>query len=145
MAAYFIQFKRVYDAVDPTDGERILVDRLWPRGIKKEQLTHSIWCKEACPSNQLRKQYHARDIDYSTFAKHYFSELESHPDALIPIMQRLRAGPVTLLSAVKQFEHSHLPVLKHAVMQAIHREDQQADGNEFSSAVCFGKDFNYWG
>lgn len=144
MNRYSIHFKRVYDAAEAADGYRVLADRLWPRGIKKETLKHHSWCKEACPSNSLRKQYHSEEIDFETFAKHYFAELETAPQVLVPIMQLVRQGPVTLLSSVKEFEQSHLPVLKHAVLQSLRLEDQQADSTELSSPVCFGHDFNYW-
>lgn len=142
---YTVLFKRAYDAPCAKDGQRILADRLWPRGIKKEDLALDDWCKACCPSNQLRKDYHAEQLDYEHFAKAYFAELESAPEALIPLMKAARQGTVTLISAVKEFEHSHLPVLKHALLEALQLEDQEADGNALSSPVCFGNDFNYWG
>jgi uncharacterized protein YeaO (DUF488 family) len=144
-ATYTIHFKRVYDAIDDTDGARVLVDRLWPRGVKKESLKHRGWCKDACPSNELRKAYHAEEIDYKTFAERYFEELSANPDHLTPLLRYARQSKLTLLSVVKNFERSHLPILKHAILEALNLEDQQADDNELSSAVCFGKDFNYWG
>lgn len=109
-ATYTIHFKRVYDAIDDTDGARVLVDRLWPRGVKKESLKHRDWCKEACPSNDLRKAYHAEEIDYKTFAERYFEELSANPDHLTPLLRYARQSKLTLLSAVKNFERSHLPV-----------------------------------
>ncbi|PHR66234.1 DUF488 domain-containing protein [Pseudidiomarina marina] len=143
--SYSIKFKRVYDAAEDSDGIRILVDRLWPRGVKKEALSHQDWCKDACPSNELRKSYHAKEIDYERFAKRYFDELSANPDNLTPLLRYARQSQVTLLSAVKTFEYSHLPVLKHAMIEALKLEDQQADDDKLSSPVCFGKDFNYWG
>ncbi|GAB3296937.1 DUF488 domain-containing protein [Pseudidiomarina andamanensis] len=143
--SYSIKFKRVYDEAEDSDGIRILVDRLWPRGVKKEALSHHDWCKEACPSNELRKAYHANKIEFETFAKRYFDELSANPNNLTPLLRYARQSQVTLLSAVKSFEHSHLPVLKHAIIEALKLEDQEADGNNLSSPVCFGKDFNYWG
>jgi|SRR5690554_92819 len=141
---YAIAFKRVYDDIDEQDGQRILVDRLWPRGIKKEKLQLSTWCKDCCPSHQLRQAYHAHEIDFNTFAERYFSELEANIEALTPLLRASRNGKVTLLSAVKTFEQSHLPVLKHALLCALAQEDREADGDEHNSPVCFGKDFNYW-
>lgn len=142
---YNIKFKRAYDNVYAEDGQRILADRLWPRGIKKDDLKLDDWCKDCCPSNQLRKDYHAEKLDFKSFAEAYFNELEQHPDALIPLMKAARKGTVTLISAVKAFEHSHLPVLKHALLKALQQEDSEADGDTLSSPVCFGNDFNYWG
>jgi|SRR5690606_33765000 len=143
--SYSIKFKRVYDTVEDSDGIRVLVDRLWPRGVKKDALSHQDWCKEACPSNELRKAYHAKEIDFETFANRYFEELSANPDSLTPLVRYARQSQLTLLSAVKTFEQSHLPVLKHAIIEALKLEDQEADGNDLSSPVCFGKDFNYWG
>lgn len=145
MADFQINFKRVYDTPEAADGARILCDRLWPRGIKKDALQLAQWCRDACPSHSLRKNYHAATIDFKQFARAYLDELASQPEALLPIMVCARQGPVTLLSAVKAFENSHLPVLKHAVLTMLEQEDREADGQAFSSPVCFGADFNYWG
>lgn len=142
---YTVLFKRAYDAACAEDGQRILTDRLWPRGIKKEKLQLDDWCKACCPSHQLRQCYHAKEIDFQTFAKQYFKELSGEPEVLLPLMKAARKGKVTLISAVKEFEYSHLPVLKHALLEALAKEDNEADGNGLSSPVCFGDEFNYWG
>ncbi|WP_417664588.1 DUF488 domain-containing protein [Pseudidiomarina donghaiensis] len=142
---YTVLFKRAYDKACAEDGQRILADRLWPRGIKKDDLKLNDWCKECCPSNQLRKDYHAQKLDFESFAHAYFKELESNPEVLIPLMKAARKDKVTLISAVKAFEYSHLPVLKHALIKALAQEDNEADGDTLSSPVCFGNDFNYWG
>lgn len=142
---YTVRFKRAYDKACAEDGQRILADRLWPRGIKKDDLKLDDWCKDCCPSNQLRKDYHAEKLDFKSFAEAYFKELESNPDALVPLMRAARKDKVTLISAVKAFEYSHLPVLKHALLKALKQEDSEADGDALSSPVCFGNDFNYWG
>lgn len=145
MANYQIQFKRVYDAPATSDGIRVLADRLWPRGIKKVALAHHDWCKNACPSHQLRQDYHAQIIDWPTFAQAYADELAANPAVLSQLVAYARQSTLTLLSAVKNFEHSHLPVLKQVILTSLEHEDQEINNNEPSSPVCFGNDFNHWG
>lgn len=75
-----IQCKRVYEQASPDDGYRVLVDRLWPRGVKKTDLAHDEWCKTLTPSNALRQEYHSEAIDFATFSKAYQEELAQHKD-----------------------------------------------------------------
>jgi uncharacterized protein YeaO (DUF488 family) len=106
--------KRIYEPPDGDDGWRVLVDRLWPRGIAKEAARIDEWLKEITPSNELRKWYHedmaAREAE---FADRYLSELdgpEQHA-ALARLRERVEAGPVTLVTSAKDLDHSHVPVL----------------------------------
>lgn len=107
------QVRRVYDPPGPDDGVRVLVDRLWPRGLAKERAAVDEWAKSLTPSNELRAWYHAHSGSYEEFARRYRRELAA-PD-LEPAAGHLRdlaaAGPVTLLTAVKDPGHSHVPVL----------------------------------
>jgi uncharacterized protein YeaO (DUF488 family) len=106
--------KRVYDTPDPDDGTRVLVDRLWPRGITKAQARVDRWPKALAPSTELRRWFHAdRDARGPEFARRYRAELGA-PD----VQQDLRElrtlaaeGPVTLLTAVQDPANSHVPVL----------------------------------
>ncbi|BDT95903.1 hypothetical protein IFM12275_58790 [Nocardia sputorum] len=106
--------KRVYDEPDPDDGTRVLVDRLWPRGITKAQARVDRWPKALTPSTELRRWFHAdRDARGPEFARRYRAEL-----AVPEVQQDLRdlralaaEGPVTLLTAVQDPAHSHVPVL----------------------------------
>ena len=75
-----IQCKRVYDPQEASDGYRILVDRLWPRGIKKEALNYDEWCKILAPSTDLRKAFHGETLDFAHFSQRYRQELEAHRD-----------------------------------------------------------------
>ncbi|SDB41967.1 Uncharacterized conserved protein YeaO, DUF488 family [Pseudidiomarina indica] len=127
MARYQIKFKRVYDAPAATDGVRVLADRLWPRGIKKVALAHDDWCKDACPSHALRQQYHAQVIDWPTFAQAYADELAANPTSLTPLLAYARQSTLTLLSAVKDVEHSHLPVLKQAILTRLEDDNEELD------------------
>ncbi|MEV3861193.1 DUF488 family protein [Streptomyces sp. NPDC050095] len=108
------QVRRVYDPPTPSDGKRLLVDRLWPRGISKERAAVDEWLKDLTPSKELRTWYHEdREHRYDAFAERYRAEL-SDPDRT-QLLDHVRAlaeqGPATLVTSVKDVEHSHVPVL----------------------------------
>ena len=106
-----INLKRVYETHDETEGFRVLSDRLWPRGIKKEELDFDFWAKEIAPSTLLRKTYH-QTLDFDTFSSDYRNELEQNTaiDAFLDLIHDKKA--LTLLTAAKEIEKSHLPILK---------------------------------
>lgn len=107
-----IALKRAYDPVEPDDGERILVDRLWPRGISKERLQVQEWLKDSAPSNALRKAYHAGDMDWSAFRRAYLAELKAHREALRPLAQRARNHPMTLVYSAANPDRNNAVVLR---------------------------------
>jgi uncharacterized protein YeaO (DUF488 family) len=107
-----IQIKRVYDPPSPTDGERFLVDRLWPRGLKKEDLRLAAWFKEAAPSNALRQWFHRDPSKWAEFQRRYFAELEQHPQTWQPLVEAARRGTITLLFSSKNLERNNAVVLK---------------------------------
>lgn len=98
-----VRVKRVYEAEAPDDGERVLVDRLWPRGVKKENASWGRWCKDVAPSNELRKWYGHDPDKYNEFARRYRTELaDPDPAAALDELKNLAAaGPLTLLTASK--------------------------------------------
>lgn len=102
------QIKRVHDAPAPDDGTRLLVDRLWPRGVSKERAALDGWPKEATPSTELRKWFHAGG-DWGTFEVRYRLELEGVD--LEPLRAAGQDGTVTLLTANKDLERNHAHVL----------------------------------
>lgn len=106
-----IQCKRVYDAASKEDGYRVLVDRLWPRGIKKVDLAYDEWCKTLAPSTELRKAFHGEAIDFAAFKKSYREELEAQKEAGEQLAARGKNGTVTLLYAAKDREQNHAVVL----------------------------------
>lgn len=106
-----IQCKRVYDAAAKEDGYRVLVDRLWPRGIKKADLAYDEWCKALAPSAELRKAFHGEAIDFAAFKKSYREELEAQKEAGEQLAARGKTGTVTLLYAAKDTEQNHAVVL----------------------------------
>ncbi|MDE1188156.1 MAG: DUF488 domain-containing protein [Pantoea sp.] len=106
-----IQCKRVYDPVSDDDGYRVLVDRLWPRGIKKTDLHYDEWCKNLAPSTGLRKAFHAETLDFTSFSESYQRELLAHQDEGHQLVERGNNGTVTLLYAAKDTQHNHAAVL----------------------------------
>lgn len=104
------RIKRVYDPLSKDDGQCVLVDRLWPRGLSKADLKGVIWLKEIAPSNELRKWYHAH-LDKTEFRKRYSAELKNNPEAVAELRALTKKGRVTLLYASKDVEHNHAAVL----------------------------------
>lgn len=97
-----IKIKRIYESPDRDDGARILIDRLWPRGISKSKAKIDLWLKDIAPSNELRKWF-GHDLEKcSLFKKKYFTELASKQDLLSQIKQHMKEKTVTLLYAAKE-------------------------------------------
>lgn len=134
---YQILFKRVYEPAADTDGYRVLVDRLWPRGKRRDELALTEWYRNASPSPALRRAWHRGDIDEERFAAQYGDDLNAHPEKLTPLMKLARDDRLTLLTANRDPAHSHLPQLRRALLNQLEQEDAQADGREPSSPPCY--------
>ena len=106
-----IQCKRVYEQASPDDGYRVLVDRLWPRGVKKTDLAYDEWCKTLTPSNELRKAFHGETIDFDAFSQAYREELAQHQDEGMRLAAQARKQTVTLLYGAKDKAQNHALVL----------------------------------
>ncbi|EGT4255495.1 DUF488 domain-containing protein [Citrobacter amalonaticus] len=106
-----IQCKRVYDPAEESDGYRVLVDRLWPRGIKKADLVFDEWVKELTPSTELRKAFHAETLDFKHFTEQYHAELARQKKEGERLAQIARQQTLTLLYAAKEREQNHALVL----------------------------------
>ncbi|HAS1236133.1 DUF488 domain-containing protein [Enterobacter cloacae] len=106
-----IQCKRVYEQAALEDGYRVLVDRLWPRGVKKADLVHNEWCKALTPSDGLRKAFHSEAIDFAAFSQAYREELAQHKDEGLRLATLARQQTLTLLYAAKNTEQNHAMVL----------------------------------
>ena len=109
-----ISVKRIYDKPAAADGIRILVDRLWPRGISKAKGKVDLWLKEIAPSNELRKRFHAKPEHWAAFKRAYAAELKS-PEAKAAAKELrglTRKGHVTLLFGAKDEEHNNAVALK---------------------------------
>ncbi len=107
-----IQTKRAYDAPAASDGERYLVDRLWPRGVKRENLDVKDWLKEVAPSNDLRKWFAHDPQRWNEFRQRYFKELDANPTVWKPLLDTAKHEPVTLVYSAKDTEHNQAVALK---------------------------------
>ena len=104
--------KRVYDAPAADDGRRVLIDRLWPRGLTKGAAALDEWCKDAAPSNDLRKWVHAEpgpsdNARWDEFRRRYHAELDAAPDGWGALLEHARAERVSLLTATKDPDRNH--------------------------------------
>ena len=108
-----VQVRRVYDEPAPADGARVLVDRVWPRGLTKDKAALGEWCKEVAPSTELRKWYGHDPDRFGEFTRRYETELSDaeRAGALSHLRDLARQGPVTLLTATKQVDISQAEVL----------------------------------
>ena len=107
-----IKLKRVYDAPAASDGTRILVDRLWPRGIAKAKAKIDLWLRDIAPSDALRKRFHGHPEDWDAFRKAYAADLRQAGEAVQELRRHLRKGPVTLLYAARDEERNNAVALK---------------------------------
>jgi len=106
-----IQAKRVYDPVDEKDGSRVLVDRLWPRGMKKDRLEADEWLKDAAPSNELRKWYAHDPVKWEAFRRRYFDELDQKPEVIDRLRSLASEGTLTLLYSAKDLQYNQAVAL----------------------------------
>ena len=107
-----IDLKRAYDPPTKNDGRRLLVDRVWPRGIAKDDLQIDAWLKDLAPSTELRKWFGHDPAKWDEFRKRYALELEQRPEALEELVEKARAGHVTLVFSAKDTQHNNAVALK---------------------------------
>ena len=107
-----LRLKRAYADADRDDGYRVLVDRLWPRGLSKEDAHIDAWLKALAPSGQLRKWFGHDRRKWAEFKKHYFEELEQQQDAVRDLAARAGQGAVTLLYGARDEQHNNAAALK---------------------------------
>lgn len=110
-----IRLKRAYAAAAPADGCRVLVDRLWPRGVTREAAHIDLWLKDIAPSDALRKWFGHDPARWKEFERRYAAELAQHPEALAQLLAEVRKGPVTLVFAAKDEAHNNAAALKALV------------------------------
>ncbi len=110
------RIKRVYDPVSNSDGTRLLVERLWPRGVKKTSLEIKAWLKDVAPSTELRKWFSHDPTKWNDFCSRYLAELQANPDAWRPIIEATRHGPVTLIYSSHDTEHNNGVALRDFLM-----------------------------
>ncbi|MEO8354011.1 MAG: DUF488 domain-containing protein [Chthoniobacteraceae bacterium] len=107
-----IRLKRAYEPASRGDGRRFLVDRLWPRGVKKEDAALDGWLKEIAPSTALRKWFGHDPKKWAEFQRRYRAELEGNREAVRPLLEAARKGPLTLVYGARDQEHNDAVVLK---------------------------------
>ncbi len=107
-----IKLKRAYQPAESHDGRRFLVERLWPRGVRKEALHLDAWLKDVAPSTRLRQWFGHDPSKWTEFRKRYSRELDARPEAWAPIVQAGRRGPVTLVYSSHDEQHNNAVALK---------------------------------
>ena len=110
-----VKTKRVYDPASPDDGKRILIDRLWPRGIKKERAKIEEWLKDIAPSDELRKWFSHDPAKWPDFEKRYAAELKKKSDLVERLRAEAKKGTITLLFASKEAKCNNAAVLKKLI------------------------------
>lgn len=114
-----VRTKRVYEPITATDGQRYLVDRLWPRGLKKENLRLTEWLKSLAPTSELRTWFGHDPRKYPVFRQRYRAELEQHTDLLDRLVREARLGTVTLLFASRDAERCNASVLRELLEERL--------------------------
>lgn len=107
-----IKIKRVYDDPERSDGYRILVDRVWPRGMTKEKAAADLWLKDAGPSTELRKWFNHDPAKWAEFKKRYTTELKKNSVSMNEIKEHAKKGPVTLVYSAKDEAHNQAVVIR---------------------------------
>jgi uncharacterized protein YeaO (DUF488 family) len=113
--AALIGIKRVYDPPEASDGMRILIDRLWPRGVAKDKLALDRWAKELAPSNELRRWYRHDPARFAEFRRRYLAELAAVHDQLAELRAAVCGRAITLLTATRELSLSHAEVLREVL------------------------------
>lgn len=136
---YTVSTKRIYDPSDRADGTRVLVDGVWPRGLRQADATIDHWYKVIAPSKQLRQWFGHDPERWTDFREAYRCELADKPQPLRELMGLCRDGPVTLLFSARDRQHNQAVVLQEVLLQEL-GEEQVA--NEASSPVCYERGGN---
>lgn len=112
MVVFTIRIKRAYDTPSQDDGTRILVDRLWPRGLRKDDARIDLWLREIAPSDDLRKWFNHDPKKWGLFRKRFFTELDKQPDAIDEIKKTARKGTMTLIYGAREERFNNAVALK---------------------------------
>jgi uncharacterized protein YeaO (DUF488 family) len=120
-----VRIKRAYDPATAADGYRVLIDRLWPRGVSRERANLDAWEKELAPSTQLREWFRHQPGRFDEFRRRYVDELRSQRPALTALRRRARNGTVTLVYAASDEEHNDAVVLAEVLRRGLSRDSAQ--------------------
>jgi uncharacterized protein YeaO (DUF488 family) len=126
-----IRCKRVYEPIAPDDGQRVLVDRLWPRGCTKDSLALTSWLRDAGPSTELRQRFHKDPTQFDEFRRLYRQQLAGHPEYWQALLAPARDGCLTLLFAASDLQQNNAQVLAEFL------EDELERSGPPSSPVCY--------
>ncbi len=107
-----IRTKRIYEAADPEDGYRVLVDRLWPRGVAKSHAAVDLWLKEIAPSTALRQWFNHDPSKWTAFKSAYFQELDGKADLVATLLEKAAPGRLTFLFSARDLKHNQAIALK---------------------------------
>jgi len=121
-----IRIKRVYEAVDKSDGQRFLVERLWPRGIKKAALAMAGWARNVAPDDALRRWFNHGPAKWEVFQHRYRLELDAKPERWESLLKAAENGNVALLFSARDLEHNNAVVLKAYLDERLKRRQQPA-------------------
>ena len=121
------KLKRAYEPASGEDGQRILVERLWPRGIRKASLQLDAWLKEVAPTTALRQWFSHDPKKWDEFRQRYRAELERHPEVCDPILKAARRGTVTLVYSSHDSEHNNAVALRDYLGTRLGRKHRAAD------------------
>jgi uncharacterized protein YeaO (DUF488 family) len=116
IAAGHVRLKRAYESPDPDDGTRVLVDRLWPRGVSKGDAAVDLWLKDLAPSTELRKWFGHDPIRWQEFRERYAAEVRQHPEPFDQLRDLARKGPVTLVYSAHDEAHNDAVVLRNLIL-----------------------------
>jgi len=114
-----VRIRRVYDPPEPEDGFRILIDRVWPRGVSKEEARVDEWRRDLAPSTELRRWFGHDPARFDEFRRRYRAELEQAADALDELVERARDGVVTLVYGARDTEHNNAVVLRELLEERL--------------------------
>jgi uncharacterized protein YeaO (DUF488 family) len=116
IAAHRVRLKRAYEPPDRADGTRVLVDRLWPRGVSKDKAGVDLWLKDLAPSTELRKWFGHDPDRWEEFRERYAAEVREHPEAYERLRELARQGPVTLVYSAHDEIHNDAVVLRSLLL-----------------------------
>ena len=114
-----VHLRRAYEPATPEDGRRVLVDRLWPRGVSKERAALDLWAKDVAPSSDLRRWFGHDPARWEEFARRYRQELDAHPEVLQPLLQAAADGPLTLVYGARDTRHNEAVVLQQILEEQL--------------------------
>ncbi|MGB3045357.1 MAG: DUF488 domain-containing protein [Xanthobacteraceae bacterium] len=134
-----IALKRAYDPPDEADGVRVLVDRLWPRGLTKKSAAIDQWAKDVTPSTELRKWFHHDPDHWDEFRRRYLAELKDRDSELEELRKLAQAGPITLIYAARDTPHLHATVLRDVLLGSSAKADTKASTKTTAKAATKAK------